>query len=212
MAFKGYAQPLDVARELGRALSADEYVQAAELLSAAEDAIERTTGRSWLVASPVADELHGLEGPLVYLRNAPVVAITAASIRPAGIGGAWTALAAGVGYELLDPANGVLMVGVWPNDVVINTESVGRDALLRVTYTVAGPTVVPPLAHRAAAVLAARWMASGVGSATAGAKSISVGQGDLAITYHDTATTTSAYALPPDVEVMLRPLRRVAFA
>lgn len=209
---KGYAQPLDVAQELGRPLSADEYAQVASLLEAAEDAIERTTGRSWLVASPVTDELHALEGPLVYLRQAPVTAISAASVRPAGIGGVWTALAAGVGYELIDARVGLLLVGAWPNDVVINTTSVGRESLLRVTYTVAGPTAVPPLAKRATALLAARWVASGVGSATAGAKSISVGQGDLAITYHDTATSTATYALPPDVEALLRPLRRVVFA
>lgn len=209
---KGYTTRALVADELGRVLTVAQQTQCDGLIGEAEAYVDRVTGKAWLTTSPVADELHTLTSPLVYLDKTPVASVTAVATRSPAIGATWTALVAGSGYELLDPATGALAVGVYPgHDVVINTTTAGAEgALLRVSYTHTSPLPVPGDIQRATTLLVAAWLLPRLDPSRAGVESVSVGQGDIAVRYRDDQDPQRP--VPPLVDRILAGYRGVVFA
>lgn len=195
MAYTTYAA---VAALLGVTLSADQQTLVTGTLEPAMRAyVDRYTGRSWGVASPVTGELHTAYGGVVYLSNRPVSAVTAASYRSQAIGSATTTLVDGSTYELADAANGVLRV------------SVPYGSLISVSYTHTAITVPADIQH-AATLLVAAQMGDALLSdpSLRGVKGYSVGQGDLTITFDTQASATQAGAALD----MLRLRRSFVFA
>lgn len=212
MASKGYTSAALVADELGRSLTAEQLVQAAGLIEEAEAYVDNATGRAWLVTSPVADELHVLVGPTVYLTNTPVATVTAVTIRSSAIGATETVLVAGTGYELLDPATGLLSLSSYPlADPVANGSAYSPGALVKVSYTFTSPLPLPADIRRATTLLVAAWMTPRLDPSMATVSEVSVGQGDLAVTYR-AAGGDAEYPTPPLVEAILRGYRRLVFA
>jgi hypothetical protein len=211
MVAKGYSSVALVTEELGRAdLPVAQQNQVDGLLTEAEATIDRLTGKAWLTASPVADELHALSGPVVYLERTPVASVTAVAVRSAAVGATWTALAAGTGYELLDPTTGILTLSGWGGgDVVVNTAWGGYD-LVRVSYTHTDPLPVPADVRGVATRMVANRMRARLEPSLVGAKSVSVGQGDVAITYRD--DTGYGPGLTEDDAAILKSYRGVVFA
>lgn len=209
MSPRGYTSALLVAREMATDLTAEQLDQCANLIEAAELEVDRETGRSWLTTSPVTNELHTIEGRHVYLNHRPVTAVTAVSARPLSVGGAATTLTAGVGYELIDAANGILLLSGYgyPTDVVINTEYDGYHGyLLSVTYTYSA--VMDPAIQKLTTELVATWMRGRTsGGDFAGVESIKLP--DFAITYSDAA---AGLEVPPDLRRRLRMFEKVLFA
>lgn len=193
MPAKGYTTAAKVANALGRTFSGGQSTQADLMIEAAESIIDRITGRSWMVASPITDELHVLDGPVgnrsdllvariaggegapaapVYLDHAPVTAVTAVKARTQGIGSAQTTLTAGTQYELLDAAQGIMMVAQPPGYIV------------KVSYTHSGPAVPADISH-ACAVLAGHLMTTYLNPQSATYRRISVGSGDVSVEFRD---------------------------
>lgn len=209
MVARGYSTSALVQDELGRTLTAPQFAMIDGLLESAEAMIDRYTGRAWLLTSPVTDELHVLIAPIIYLTNTPVATVSAVSIRSSAIGAAWTALVAGSGFELLDPAAGVLELSSYPLSDVVTRPAYSPGNLARVSYTFTSPSPVPADVRRAATLLVASWMTDRLDPASAAYESVSVAQGDIAITYK---ADTSTGGLPDQVAAILRSWRRVVFA
>lgn len=207
MAAKGYTTAQLVAQELGRDLTAPQLDQCADLIGEAEAWIDHETGRAWAVTSPIVDELHSVTSPVVYLVNRPVLAVTSVTARSLAIGSTYTTLAAGSGYELIDPTNGILLLsGVDPaTDIVINSSGTFYGALVKVSYTASTP--VPGDIQRAATLLVAHWMMARLEPDRLGLKAYSVGQ-ELSVTLQDAATI----GVPPDVLRIVRSREAVIFA
>lgn len=185
------------------------------MIGAAEAIIDRKTGRSWLNASPIANELHVLDGPLgwrsdvltprivsppdgsgypsapVFLNNKPVTAVTAVTIRLQSAGASDIALTAGTEFELIDAENGILTVNARPG------------YMAKVSYTHSGPAVPADISH-ATAVLAGSLMSAYFNPQSAAYKSISVGSGDVAVSFRD----LDANALPGIVQEIIDSYRK----
>lgn len=205
MVAKGYTTSDLVMEELGRDLSGLQLDQAARLIEEAEDIADRETGRSWLAASPTTGELHMVTGRLVYLKNKPVTAITSITRRTLNVGASVATMVAGTDYELIDPANGIVLLSGYPwADAVINTTMTDYGMLLSVTYTSATP--VPAGIRRIVTQLVAHWMAKRLSSANQGVRSYSVGGGDLTVTFADRKD------VPDEILKALRSYRVMAFA
>lgn len=192
---------------LGRTLTAQEYAQAAQLVPAVETYIDRCTGRSWLQASPVTNELHSITGrsAYLYLDQTPVTAITSITTRrdPLDTG----TVIPSTDYTLVDPVKGLVYLPLlwWPSYYY------GWQAL--VTYTHGGPALPADLAL-AATMLAAHWLQSHIdGSAGVGPgiKSYSVGQ-ELSVTYADSSSSdpSAAYGVPDNARRIIDAYRHVS--
>lgn len=210
MVARGYSSALLVAQEMGTDLTAAQLDQAADLIEDAESFADRITGRTWLVSS-VTDEWHRLTGPEVHLNLRPVSAVSSVKLRRLAVGATDSVLAAGSGYELVDPTNGVVLLSAvsfgW-SDPVINTEDWSGPYVVKVSYTAAA--VVPGAIRRGVTKLVAYWMAqrtSAVG--TEGIKSYSVGD-ELSVTYKDDDETSSD--IPSEILSLFRQYRAMAFA
>ena len=177
-----YTAAATVAALLGVTLSAGQQTLVTGTLEPAMRAyIDRYTGRSWEVSSPVTGELHTVTGGVVYLKQRPVTAITAATVRSQHIGGEATALVADSTYELIDAANGVLLV------------SASDGSLLTVSYTHGGAAVPADIGLAASWLVAAHLSDALVDSVELkGVKQYSVGQGDLQITFDTQASAGQA--------------------
>lgn len=162
-----------VAAFLGLTLSAGQESLITDDLEPAMSAyIDRYTGRSWGVSSPVSNELHTVYGRAVYLKNKPVVAITAVSYRSPAIGATGTALTSGDTYELLDATTGMLMV------------SAPLGSLLTVSYTHGATSVPADIAHAATLLVAAQLHDATLADPQfRGVKSYQVGQGDIRLDF-----------------------------
>ncbi|HEV8639452.1 MAG TPA: hypothetical protein VG370_35025 [Chloroflexota bacterium] len=210
MVQKGYTTQALVAQELGRTFTAAQNTQCDGLIEETEAFVDRYTGLAWLVASPVTDELHVLEGPVVYLKRTPVAAVSGASIRSPAVGASWTALVANSGFELLDPATGLLALSsAPPTDVVVGTAH-EPGTLLKVTYTFTSPLPVPKEIQTATTLIVADRMLRRLDPSMAALKQISVGQGDLALTYRE--TDEAERPVPPLAAEILRGYRGIVFA
>jgi hypothetical protein len=201
---KGYTSVELVADEVGDALTDELVPHCNTLIAQAEAYIDRFTGRAWLVSSPITDELHTVVGPYLYLRSAPVTAITAFKVRVGAVGAPDITLVAGSQYELINPTNGIVLVNAtypFGYDVVVNTtEYAGYIA--KISYTAATP--VPGDIERAATLLVAQWLTSRLNTDMRGVKSYAVGSsGDtLNLTFQDAN-------VPTDVMQILQGRRRM---
>jgi len=168
-----YTDATKIAAYLGVTLTSPQQTQAGIAAQAASDWIDEYKGRSWQVASPVTDELHTLTGDRVYLNNRPVAAVSSVKTRAAAfVGIGWTTLATSQ-YELLDAANGVLLIQGW---------SASSQALVQVSYTHTG-TTPPSQIGLAATIIAASLLGPTLRPNTAGLDSVSVGQNDVAVKF-----------------------------
>lgn len=209
---KGYTTADLVQQELGRSLTAEQLTQVGGLVEEAEAYVDRVTGKSWLVASPATSELHALVGPYVYLRRTPVASVSAVTIRSSAIGATETTLVAGSGYELLDPATGLLSLSAYPlADPVVNGPAYSPGTLVKVTYTYTDPLPVPADVRGVVTRMVANRMRGRVDPSMSGVKSVSVGQGDLAVTYGDDYLGAGPGASEADLAI-LRSYRGVVFA
>lgn len=190
-----------VAAVLGVAVTPDFTAAAQERIAAAEDAIDRDTGRAWLVPSPASAETHrlGRDG-VVWLDRTPMLTVTAVSARTAQVGAVATVLVAATDYELANPTDGVLLVrsglaGNW----------------LSVDYTHPSPLPVPAVVSGVCLEMSVRAMrssaasgAGGGGAAASGVKRYSVGQ-ELTVEYADAAISGGGggagggVTVPPDL-------------
>lgn len=200
MAARGYTTRDLVAAELGRTLTADQQVQADGLIEEAEAYVDRVTGKAWLTTSPATAEAHRVVGGVVYLDRTPVVAITTVTVRTRSIGSVATTLTAGSTYELIDAVNGLLAVGDY-----------GDDAIVTVTYTHANPLPVPADVRGVTTRMVANRMRGRLDPSMAGVKSVSVGQGDLAVTYREADAGAGAGVSEDDLAI-LRSYAGIVFA
>jgi hypothetical protein len=184
---KGYTSLPLVADEVGDGLDDSLVEYCKTLIAQAEAYIDRFTGRAWLVPSPITDELHTVISPYLYLGVPPVTAITSFVIRRGTVGASETALTAGVQYELIDPAHGIVLVNATStsghNVAIPSSPFAGYIA--KVSYTTATP--VPGDIERAATLLVAQWLTARLNTDLRGVKSYSVGSsGDtLNLTFQD---------------------------
>lgn len=168
-----YTDAAAIANYLGVTLTAGQQTQAGVLAQAASDWIDEYKGRSWQQETPVADELHTLLGDRVYLNNRPVTAVSSVQTRAAAfVGFGWTTLAEGQ-YELLDGANGLLLIAGW---------SASSDALVQVSYTHTA-TEPPSTIALAATMIASSWLQPTLAPQTAGLESVAVGQNDVNVKF-----------------------------
>jgi hypothetical protein len=192
-AAKGYTSRERVARYLGRTLTTEQMDQADALIASAEAWIDRRTHRAWLVASPIVDELHQLDGAVLYLKQRPVTSVSSVKVRSASVGATETALVAGTDYELLDPVNGVLSLG----------SSTYLGYLAKVSYVHSGPPVPEDIAL-AATMLVATFLQPALDGVGANVQSYRVG-GELQVTFTEDD-------LPKAVKGLVNPYRRLVFA
>jgi hypothetical protein len=168
-----YTTHAKVAAYLGMTLSAGQQTLITnDLEPAMRLYIDRYTGRSWETSSPVTAELHTVYGGVVYLKQRPVTAITAASYRSQSIGSESTALTSGSTYELLDATNGTMLAYV-PDG-----------SLVSVSYTHSGTAVPADIAHAATLLVSANLYDALLSAPELrGLKQYSVGSGDLSLTF-----------------------------
>src|SRR4051794_29611342 len=82
---------------------------AAALVAAASDFVDRYTGRTW-VGGTVTGEVHTVSRGRIRLDRAPISGVTLLTVVAPYIGSVPETLAAGVGYQILDPTAGVILV------------------------------------------------------------------------------------------------------
>lgn len=179
-----YTDATKIAAYLGKTLTAGQIVQAGLAAQAASDWIDEYKGRSWQIASPVTDELHSMVGNHVYLANRPVAAVSAVKTRGNYEGASVTTLSSGQ-YELLDAANGVLLIEGWSSG----------DYLALVTYTHTATASVPSTIAFAATMIAAAWLSPTLAPGTLGLSSLAVGQNDVNIKFSENRSDVPVEAL-----------------
>lgn len=178
-----YTTAAQIAAYLGLTLTAAQQTQAGVLADAATAWIDRYTGRSWQIASPVTDEMHQLVGNTVYLDQRPVTAVSAVKTRSRYADAPLTTLDASQ-YELLDADNGVLLILGWA----------GSGSLALVTYTHTA-TAAPADVQLAASMIAASWLSQALRPNTQGIDQLSVGQNDVTVKFSSSRSDVPAEAL-----------------
>jgi hypothetical protein len=176
-----YTDSTKIANYLGVTLTAGQITQAGVTAQAASDWIDRYIGRSWQDASPVTDELHQFVRDRVYLAHRPVLTVTSMATREQIAGGDWTTLGADE-YELLDAANGVVLIQGW-----------GTGGLTKTTYTYT--TTVPTPVGLAATMIAASWLGPALVGLPSGLESVALGQNDINVKFSSSARDVPAEAL-----------------
>ena len=201
-----YTTAAAIAAYLGETFTPEQATQADAVALAVTAFIDRYTGQSWQSTSPVTAEWLPLVArhddgaettwPTVYLRNRPVIAVTAVVLRSGGPPATPTTLAPSQ-YELIDPAHGVLRLAASG----AGYDPYGRQIIALVDYTYAD--AVPPDITLAATMIGASEMARVLGMQEqsalieahpelAGLKSVSVGQNDVNVQLADTTAAAGA--------------------
>ena len=178
-----YTDAQKIANYLGTTLTGAQQTQAGVMSDAATAWIDRYLGRSWQATSPVTDEKHSIIGDRVYLTNRPVVALTSVKARGIYEGATVTTLSASQ-YELLDAANGIVLLDGW----------VSGDELALTSYT-HSVNSAPADVQLAASMIAAGWLGGALNPGTAGVESLSVGQNDVSVKYSATRSDVPVEAL-----------------
>lgn len=184
-----YTTPAKVAALLGLTLtSGQQDLVTSDLEPAMRAYIDRYTGRSWGVTSPVSGEAHTVYGGVVYLNQKPVSAVSAVAYRSQYIGASAITLVAADTYELIDAARGRLLV------------SAPDGSLVTVSYT-HGATAVPADIQHAATLLVAANLhdATLADPQLRGVKTYQAGQGDIRI---DFQTETAAEYATSALEIL----------
>lgn len=167
-----YTDATKIAAYLGVTLTVPQQTQAGLAAQAASDWIDQYKGRSWQAASPVTDEMHEIAGDRVYLDNRPVASVTAVKTRTYYPDLGTMTLDAGQ-YELLDAANGLLLIQGWA----------AKDVLALVSYTHTAGASVPSTIAFAATIIAASLLGPTLRPNTSGLESVSVGQNDVSVKF-----------------------------
>lgn len=189
-----YTDAQKIAAHLGVTLTASQITQAGVLAQAASDWIDRWLGKSWQGTSPATDEIHTIYGDRVYLNNRPAVAVSAVKTRTYYPDLGVTTLDAGQ-YELLDAANGLLVLQGWSTSGVI--------ALVTYTYSLSLPTPV----GLAATMIAASWLGPTMVGLPSGIDQIALGQNDINVKFG-----SSARDVPPEALTLLAGYRTIVIA
>lgn len=181
-----------VALHLNRTLTVDQEAQVDALVPAATAWIDARTNRSWDLTAPITGEAHTLYGPCLYLKQAPVASVEAVRVRSLTPGATARTLTAGVDYELLDAATGLVLIGTY----------YAVDYRASVDYT---PNV--PLDGRialAATMLVAAWLTAALSGGRGSIKRRTLG--DVTVEY--AAQPATAYGVPEDVAALVDQCRR----
>lgn len=194
MSARGYSSHDLVAAELAVTLTSDQQTACDDLISAAEDFIDKATGRSWIVASPATEVVTVPDNGVVYLANRPVSAITSVTVRSATIGDTNRLLVAGTDYELLNPTTGFLLIAV----------GAGQIATIAYTHTNAAGAL-PKDVQRAATLLTAFWLSPRLHPEREGLDSLSFSGGEIAL-------KTTRREIPSEVMDILNRRERLVFA
>lgn len=139
-----YADASSLSTYLGRALTAAETASATSACAAATDFIDAYTGRTWQ-STTVTGEIQQAKGGMVRLDRRPIVSVTSVTKRGVYLGASATTLTSPTGYEVINAAEGQLLVNAVDGD------------LITVSYTTSG---VPDDIALAANVLAAGYLIS----------------------------------------------------
>jgi len=177
-----YASDTDLELALGSAFEGDQDEVAARLVEAASDYVDRYTGRSW-VAGTVTGEVQTVRSGLVRLDRRPISTVTTVSKRGVYLGATPTVLTSPTGYEIINAAEGQLLVNATDGDIVTTT------------YTTA-PTV-PDDIKQAVILLALAWLGGTIDPASTIFSKIKAGSAEL--TYRDNADAP----VPPAVKAIL---------
>lgn len=178
-----YTDATKIAAYLGVTLTAGQQTQAGVVAQAASDWIDRFCGRSWQDDGSVTDELHALVGNTVYLTHRPVTAVSSVKTRSRTADADPTTLDSGA-YELLDAADGVLLLSGWT----------AGDHLALVSYTHSA-TAAPSDVALAATMIASAWLSQTLRPSTQGLESVSVGQNDVSVKFSASRSDVPAEAL-----------------
>lgn len=189
-----YTDATKIAAYLGVTLTAPQITQAGLAAQAASDWIDEYKGRSWQDDDgAVSGEVHYVSGDRLWLNRRPAVAITSVETRGAVFTGSdWTTLSASQ-YELLDPANGVLLIAGSGN----------YEARVGYTHTA---TSAPSQIAFAATVIAASLLGPTLRPNTDGLQSVAVGQNDVSVKF------SVDYGSVPEKALMLLGARGVVIA
>lgn len=137
-----YCTADEVNEILGGSLSPEAEDAAAGVIDGVSAFIDAYTGRSYGLSGTIAAETQTVLGGQVRLARTPVSAVGAVSVTAPYIGATPTALVAGVGYQLINPSNGLLLVSATDGSVAT------------VDYT-SPATAVPEHVNLAAKILSA---------------------------------------------------------
>lgn len=207
MAAKGYSTKAAVATFLAKTLTAaqDTYIDDT-LMEAAERFIDRYTNNAWLPAATptVTAEKHTLpiDGK-VRLDHIPAIAVSAVTARLLSVGAVATVLVSNTQYELIDAANGVLLIG-GVSDIINGApfpESY-YEYQIAVTYTYTA--AIPKDVTLAATMIVAYWLQPSINPDSYGVKRYSVGQ-ELSVEFNDKFVTDKG--VPVDAIALLDNLK-----
>ena len=177
-----YATATEVEEALGSPFTGDQAAVAARLVEAASDYVDRYTGRSW-VAVTVTGEIQVARHGLVRLDRRPISTVTTVSKRGVYLGATPTTLTSPTGYEIINAAEGQLLVNATDGDIVT------------VTYATA-PTV-PDDIKQAVILLALSWLGGTINPS--GQTYSKLKAGSVELTYRDNADAP----VPPSVKAIL---------
>lgn len=179
-----YTDATKIANYLGATFSAGQTTQATAMAANASDFIEKALDRSWLGwtsggAISVADERHKVQGNRVWLKHAPVAAISSVSVRMLYAGATTYILTTASQYELLDAAVG---------EVVFSPTYEGQRVELDYTSTEPTPAIITQFATELAAGMLALSLAGSAASQASltGVKRYTLWGGDLSVEYATT--------------------------
>ncbi len=194
---------------LGKTLSASQLIEADVLAAAATEHCDRLTHRTWQNTGSVASELVGVEGPFIFLKHRPVVAITNMTAQDISVSAPVLPLVSGVDYRLVDAAAGMVTMMNWWNLWITNNRDTIRDIagshlgkLVSVDYTTS--EAVPKDIVLAATMIAADWLQPTMTPEMSGYKQISI-SGAVSVTMADRA-------VPALVTEILAGYRKMVFA
>lgn len=164
-----YTDAARIAAALGRPLTDDQTERADEVAAAVTAWIDHRTGRSWQQNGAITAEFQQIAGDRVFLRRAPVAAITSVAVHPGQAVASWTTLDT-ADYTLFDPLNGLLLLPIGYSGWYVQAD-----------YT--SETVPPDDIMAAADALAADLLSVTLTPESAGVESLALGQNDINIKY-----------------------------
>ncbi|HEY7061733.1 MAG TPA: hypothetical protein VII06_09650 [Chloroflexota bacterium] len=190
---KGYTTPDRVAAYMGVTLTPAQEDAATELIVAAEEAIDRATGRRWLESSP-AVETWPIIGNLITLRMMPILGVT--QVQTIGEPLGTFALLATSSWRIVDLDYGQLYVG----------GSWVRGAWAEVTYTF-DATYVPAQITLAATMYASHYLSQSTTGIGADVASYSIGPYQT-VSFRQRPADSGEPPLPPGVGPLLTRFKR----
>lgn len=143
-----YCSAASLATYLGRALTATETASAAAACAAATDFIDGYVGRTWQ-STTVTGEIQQAKGGMVRLDRRPIVSVSSVTKRGVYLGASSTTLTSPSGYEVINAAEGQLLVNAVDGDMITvsyATSGVPDDIALAANVLAAGYLISTPAA------------------------------------------------------------------